>query len=225
MDPINGDPATPTSLNRYLFANCSPIAFTDPSGQMSLANLTASIAIQGILIGSAFSIGYRGTGFAIDVAGGTIFAAAFSEFAHGLAVDAAINVGTAGVTAGIFGLIKLIPFGSTATAASEAAPVLYTVYRSVNGKVVQYVGITINFARRGTEHAARFDIEVLATGLSKAEARGVEQALIELHGLRKYGGTLLNEINSISSKNRIYAEALKSGKQILQGIGYTVEGF
>lgn len=51
-------------------------------------------------------------------------------------------------------------------------------------------------------------------------ARGVEQALIELHGMAKDGGTLLNLRNSISTSNPSYAELVNQGRALLQKIGY-----
>jgi len=53
------------------------------------------------------------------------------------------------------------------------------------------------------------------TNLSKADARAVEQVLIELHGLGKNGGTLLNKINSIAKTNPCYAASLKRGRELL----------
>ena len=57
-------------------------------------------------------------------------------------------------------------------------------------------------------------------GLSRADARAVEQALIETHGLGKNGGTLINKINSISPTNPNYAAQLQRGYELLQKIGY-----
>jgi hypothetical protein len=44
--------------------------------------------------------------------------------------------------------------------------------------------------------------------------------LIELHGLEKVGGSLVNKINSISPNNPIYADGLKRGAEILKQAGY-----
>lgn len=57
-------------------------------------------------------------------------------------------------------------------------------------------------------------------GLSRSDARAVEQTLIEIHGLGKNGGTLLNQINSIATSNPAYASQLQRGYQLLQSIGY-----
>jgi hypothetical protein len=97
------------------------------------------------------------------------------------------------------------------------------VYTSLNeAGQVQYVGITNNLARRAAEHLAQkgIQIEKLLGNLSRADARAVEQALIEIHGLGKNGGTLLNQINSIAKTNSGYAEQLKRGYELLKQVGY-----
>jgi RHS repeat-associated protein len=97
------------------------------------------------------------------------------------------------------------------------------VYQSINAAGdVQYVGITANFAQREAAHAARLAIQRIPglQNLTRAEARAVEQALIENFGLGKNGGTLLNQINSIAASNPIYGNSLKVGIQILKNVGY-----
>ncbi len=100
----------------------------------------------------------------------------------------------------------------------------YWVYESKNaaGKT-QYVGITNNVPRRAAEHVKTKGIVVRPIKgvgpLTKAEARSVEQALIKQHGLAKDGG-LMNKINSISPKNSIYDESVKTGEAILKNSGY-----
>jgi hypothetical protein len=104
-----------------------------------------------------------------------------------------------------------------------AARVGNSVYRSLNAAGdVQYVGITNNLARRSAEHLAErgLQIEELLGGLSRSDGRSVEQALIEIHGLGRDGGTLLNRINSIAESNPIYAESLQRGEELLRSIGY-----
>lgn len=96
------------------------------------------------------------------------------------------------------------------------------VYHSLNGDVTQYVGITNNFARRKAEHLREKGIHIdpLMKDLSYSDARAVEQVLIEIHGLGKDGGSLLNMINSISSKNPSYGSQLERGYELLRSIGY-----
>lgn len=87
---------------------------------------------------------------------------------------------------------------------------------------MQYAGITNNLARRAAEHlrGRGIQIEKLMGGLSRTDARAVEQALIEVHGLGKNGGTLLNRINSIAPTNPSYSQQLQRGYELLQSIGY-----
>lgn len=87
---------------------------------------------------------------------------------------------------------------------------------------VQYVGITNNLARRAAEHlrSSGMRIDSLTTGLSRTDARAVEQALIEIHGLGRNGGTLLNRINSIATSNPAYAQQLERGYELLRTVGY-----
>ncbi len=102
------------------------------------------------------------------------------------------------------------------------APGTTTVYVSVSNGVTQYVGITNNLARRAAQHLAKkgINIEPLMQGLSRSDARAVEQALIEIHGLMKKGGTLLNRINSIGPNNPAYKSQLERGYELLKSIGY-----
>jgi RHS repeat-associated protein len=98
-----------------------------------------------------------------------------------------------------------------------------TVYISKNADgITQYAGITNDLARRQAEHLLTkgINIQPLMTGLSRADARSVEQALIEIHKLGKNGGTLINRINSIAKTNPIYANSLKRGYELLKSINY-----
>lgn len=101
-----------------------------------------------------------------------------------------------------------------------------TVYlsRDAQGQV-QYVGITNAFARRMAEHLRQsgFRIVQLMKGLSREDARAVEQVLIELYGLQKNSGTLLNRINSIARSNPRYADLLRRGKKLLESIDYQAD--
>ena len=100
--------------------------------------------------------------------------------------------------------------------ASEAENVY--VYRIIeNGKTV-YVGITNNLERRAIQHGAR--LTPIMEGLSRADARAVEQRLIEEFGLERNGGSLRNKINSIARSNPVYEDALRRGTQLLEQIGF-----
>lgn len=63
------------------------------------------------------------------------------------------------------------------------------------------------------------EIERVIGGLTKDEARGVEQVLIEAQGLKKNGGDLLNKINSISPTAKNYERLKAEGIRILSEAG------
>jgi len=98
------------------------------------------------------------------------------------------------------------------------------VYRALSRGKVIYVGITNNFRRRAAAHLARKGIEITKirglSNLSRADAKAVEQVLIEFHKLSKNSGTLINKINSIAKTNPIYAESLRNGIELLKSVGY-----
>jgi RHS repeat-associated protein len=99
-----------------------------------------------------------------------------------------------------------------------------SVYSAIEEGVEKYVGITRNFAARAAAHFSEKGIAIEGikglSNLSRADARAVEQVLIEAHGLGKNGGTLLNKINSIAKDNSIYADALKRGAELLRAVNY-----
>jgi RHS repeat-associated protein len=108
----------------------------------------------------------------------------------------------------------------------EAKTLEWIVYLAKGGKGlhgIQYVGITSQFAIRQATHLRKLGIDIrpLLKNLSKADARAVEQTLIELYKLGgKEGqmGQLLNKINSIAKANPAYAEALTRGAELLKSV-------
>jgi RHS repeat-associated protein len=113
---------------------------------------------------------------------------------------------------------------SELSSVTGGVPGNHAVYRSINNKTgeIIYVGITNDVPRRASQHerSRGIEIETMAEGLSYADARAVEQALIEVHGLGRDGGTLLNRINSIAESNPVYAGQLSRGYDILKKNGY-----
>ena len=88
--------------------------------------------------------------------------------------------------------------------------------------VTKYAGKTGRLEARAAEHlrGAGRVIQPVVTGISATAARATEQALIELHGLAKNGGTLVNKINSIARSNPTYQAAKELGDAILKELGY-----
>jgi hypothetical protein len=115
----------------------------------------------------------------------------------------------------------LCPSDPTSEGAGKTAENSVYLSKAADG-AVQYIGITNDVARRAAEHLSQKGIQIrpLMNGLSRSDARSVEQALIEIHGLEKNGGTLINKINSIAKSNPNYATSLERGYELLQSIGY-----
>jgi len=111
-------------------------------------------------------------------------------------------------------------------AAAEAGEIgIVSVYRAISAEgEVTYVGITNSMERRAAQQFAQKGIENEGfeglSNFSRADAKAVEQVLIEFHGLGKNGGTLLNKINSIAKTNPIYASSMARGVELLLRANY-----
>jgi RHS repeat-associated protein len=209
---INRDPIREAGgVNLYGYAANNPISFTDRSGLVWGADWLDNPIFDPVIQGAADAV---------------------SGFAH------FATFGISDLVQGALGLSSSIDECSGAYAFGEAAGFLaglldgeaeeeagYTVYRSLDeAGEVQYVGITTNLERRAAEHLADTGIEIEEinglTGLSRGDARAVEQTLIDTYGLGKNGGSLLNKINSISPTRDtpFYLDSLLRGRELLQGV-------
>ncbi|MBN1189563.1 MAG: hypothetical protein JXA46_07420, partial [Dehalococcoidales bacterium] len=161
-----------------------------------------------------------GVGEAFDAVNGVIYAAEGDFTNAGLSFSSCIPVignaigGVKLATAGI-GVIATVAKGI------DRATNTHDVYRSIDkaSGLVDYIGMTTDFPRRVGEQLKKAgrNIEKIPglTNLSRIDARAVEQALIEYHGLSKNGGTLTNKINSIAATNPIYDQSIKRGWDLL----------
>jgi hypothetical protein len=108
-----------------------------------------------------------------------------------------------------------------AGASSIAGAAIHSVYTSAT-EGISYIGRTNDVARRGSEHQngpLKMKIKETIGGLTKDETRGVEQVLIEARGLKKNGGDLVNQINSISPSNPNYEPVTTKGREKLENAG------
>ena len=100
-----------------------------------------------------------------------------------------------------------------------------TVYLSRTSGVTRYVGITKNFVQRSAAHGRiGRSVQQLQPGgrlsrLNRFDAHSVEQAMINRHGLGKYGGTLTNKINSVARTDPLYRLYAWRGERLLRGAG------
>ena len=234
QDPFPGMLAQPATLQPYLYVVNNPVLLTDPSGEI------APLLLLG-LAGGAIGGGIYGFGSQVvhnlnqgmcfwDALTTNISAGQIALYAGaGALIGSGIGLGSMGLQA-LVGYIAtksavgIAITGGTALSAdgdptNEIRSGFNVVYQIVENGVTKYIGITNNPARRAAEHLRRgWRIEeVPGLGeLSRADARAVEQVLIEFWGLVN----LHNKINSIAPSNPIYTDAIKRGTEILKAIGF-----
>ncbi|MCB6182040.1 hypothetical protein LIN78_00525 [Leeia sp. TBRC 13508] len=112
--------------------------------------------------------------------------------------------------------------GSTNITPSIGKTSVYVSY--IEDGTIQFIGITDDLPSRAVARLSQKGISISAIpglqNISRADARAVEQTLIEYYGLGKNGGALLNKINSIAVTNPIYSNSIQRGRALLRSIGY-----
>ncbi len=233
--------SNPQSWNRYSYAINAPLEFADPTGLKPQdlnwhQKVVNNFSWNGLVAhygqsATQFYNGFKPThgkldligaipipliGEAADLINGVWYTLEGDEVNAALSY-AALSMPVGGQAAmlgkygddikkGIDNLMELKQFAGNST-----------LYISVTDGVVEYIGITNNFIRRQSEHLRNknINIDILVDGLSRYDARAMEQALIEKYGLNN----LLNVINSISTKNPNYSEMIKRGNNLLKEYG------
>jgi RHS repeat-associated protein len=172
----------PQSQNSYSYARDNPATLNDPDGKI------VPLIALGLIALTAYGSFQAGT----DLAQG-YYSGNSTQFAWGV-------VGAA---------TSLIPGGGSARGAEQA---IYSVYKGFDALGdLRYIGITSrNVAERAAEHQAAagtgrelLQYQAVETGLTKTQARIVEQSYIDTYGLQKNGGQLVNKINSISPTSNL----------------------
>ena len=180
----------PQALDSYSYARDNPIRYVDEDGKMFFSALT--LRLSAIAFNAVNNYLNRDPAIVKQEFMDSLHSGSWMLGAIG-AEEEALQVGKAGATA---------------------------VYQAVDGAgKAAYVGITNNLERRAAEHLVTKGITINPidglTNLARDTARGVEQALIEQHGLQSNGGGLINKINSIAKNNPVYKGLVERGKSIL----------
>jgi len=186
-DPLGmgaGDP------NLYRYVGGDPVNATDPSGLVP--PVVAACAGGAILGAGATIVG--------DFLGGR------KTTLEDVLGSAALGCGSGLVGFGIGSAIGGLIGGGSKAAVS--LPTALTVGRNAQtgiqtylgwaGNSAVYTGITNNIIRRQLEHGAAFRIQAIAGGLTRGQARAIEQAIIV------HNPAFRNVINSISPSHTYY---------------------
>ena len=216
-DPVTGRYTQPDPLrfvdgpSIYAYAKNSPFMYTDRDGQCPVCLIVAGSAA----LGAIYATGYTWWNYGAcatasdywDVAGiGALYGGGAALF----------NAGLGKVFGALFGAIGKLGSGPAVLGGGGGV----TPYIGYNAAGVPYYGITNSLGRRIAEHAANgiTNIQALSsalTNLTRAEARAVEQALINRAGL----ANLTNKINSIAESNPIYTNSVALGNSLLKAAG------
>lgn len=223
-DPIEED----AGISLYAFVKNLPVSAVDSLGMNTLAEEESAA-------GGAASIGSGGASQAISFLNNVRKAVDAYNYVQNLISDLAnladaIEGGDAdeilfsGIQALQAAFSRSLPGGAGRGSLGAMAGKPTDVYQALGkaGETI-YVGITTAFDRRAGEHRPRgLEIRKIRglSGLNPRDARAAEQALIELHGLAKNGGSLINKINSIAKSNPVYAQYLRRGFELLKSAGY-----
>jgi len=215
------DPAVSQTQAPYTYTSDSPLNATDPEGLVTEPPPSGGAASAPANPPGVYGPGcdqglfkYGACPSESAAAGNT------SEEVEQSAIGAGMVIG--GALCPLLGSVISALFGGGTEAVIDTGEV--TVYSSENAAgEVDYVGITNNVTRRAAEQFAAkgIDIEPIPglQNLSRADARAVEQVLIEEYG-GPGGGQLRNLINSIATSNGIYQQSIERGCYILSTIGY-----
>ena len=205
----------------YCFNN--PIMNSDTNGNWpKLSSIFAAVAVAAAVVAVA----------AVCVATAGTAAVAIGAVSSGAAVlGTSTTVGglIAGATAAAAAAAKVTTYaaGAALTAAAvetiiDNTPKNNTVYQLVDPATnkVEYVGRTKDPVKRRAAHAnnparANLQFEVIATDLSYAEARGLEQINMLYHHTINASNAMNNQINGISPHNVNLGMYMEAGRGVI----------
>ena len=207
-DSYAGKNEEPLSLNRYTYCHNNPIIGTDPSGHVLVIDDIIYIAIAVLLVADIALLSYSAS-----TSYGNSFSDPFSvpNFNEPWALpgddvlDPPISFAVPDVAD--------IPQDQAIDDAKVKEDTVsqkksYSVYKLVDDdNVVQYVGRTSNIAKTEYRHSQNpyrkdFDLQVIHSGLSYEQCRGLEQYYITFYGTLNKLNSANNQINGVSMRNK-----------------------
>ena len=186
------------SLFSYCFNN--PVNMSDPTGNWpKLSQIFTAVAVAAVVVAAVATtvVTCGAAAPALAAVGGGIISAGAAATATTVATGALITAGVATTAAIVTGVVE-----NTSYRGPTRNQSVYVMRDKTTGDV-QYVGRTNNPIRRQSEHAkdpkkANLQLlEVKFSGLTKFEARAMEQALISAYSLEN----LINARREIATGN------------------------
>jgi RHS repeat-associated protein len=214
-DAYPGDIHDPASQKPFMYDRNNPISYSDPTGFTGTPNQNSSVPNVPIpTVGENLEDTMRP-----GVVDPDYDLAAMRQL---FGMDAKV------VEAQLMIIGVIVPGGPEVKAAEGVAEAgNIAVYIAVKDGKTIYVGITNNLERRAVEQLKNLGVQIrpIANGLSRDQARGVEQAVINNLKRTSEGGPLVNRINSIRAGSETYRQYVPFGETLLHNIGNRIPGF
>ena len=202
-DSVIGQPGNINGNNMFAYAFNNPIKHDDHTGNWpKLSTFFTVVAIAAVVVAAvAISVVTYGTAAPAAATAATTVVGSIS--AASVATATVVAVGAATVAAGA---VTAAVVSSIAEESDKTSNQNHTVYALVDEEgTVQYVGRTVNVTKRKNAHnhnpaRAGLEMRILASGLSRSEARALEQAGMAYYHTVNTLNKMNNQINGVSPR-------------------------
>ena len=208
-DAVIGQVGNVQSTNMFAYCFNNPVNKSDPTGNWpKLSTIFTVIAIAAVAVAAVAAI-VATCGAAAPLAAAGV--GAIGGMAAGSAATAAGVATSAFIVAGISAAAAVTSAVAEQAVEKSAKQNNSVYYLKDDAGKVQYVGRTNNVSRRKLAHGANparagLEMEVVASGLSLAESRALEQAGMLYHHTINTADKMNNQINGVAPK---YHDAFK----------------